>query len=204
MDLLANRETPATRDDTSHILITPATTATGTFAIPLEPTVIQHAIPLITNPLPSPPRQRTALLPVLPAATLRLDARQRTKTQFYKPHDIRAVTTRLRTIMDRENPPPALFSTDNDSLISDTDIMRSYAIDTLFDSEYYIGDTEEIETTEALQAPDSEHFIIAIKKEVPRRHGPCNPSLEAQAADTSRTATTNGRGRFAQLSSANG
>ena len=44
--------------------------------------------------------------------------------------------------------------------------MRSYAIDTLFDSEYYIGDTEEIETTEALQAPDSEHFITAIKKEV--------------------------------------
>jgi hypothetical protein len=68
--------------------------------------------------------------------------------------------------MDRENPPPALFSTDNESLISDTDIMRSYAIDTLFDSEYYIGDTEEIETTEALQAPDSEHFIIAIKKEI--------------------------------------
>ena len=68
--------------------------------------------------------------------------------------------------MNRENPPPALFSTDNESLISDTDTMRSYAIDTLFDSEYYIGDTEEIETTEALQAPDSEQFIIAIKKEV--------------------------------------
>ena len=61
--------------------------------------------------------------------------------------------------MDRENPPPALFPTDNDSFISDVDIMCSYAIDTLFDSEYYIGDTEEIETTEALQAPDSEHFI---------------------------------------------
>jgi hypothetical protein len=44
--------------------------------------------------------------------------------------------------------------------------MRSYAIDTLFDSEYYIGDTEEIETAEALQAPDREHFIIAIQKEV--------------------------------------
>ena len=44
--------------------------------------------------------------------------------------------------------------------------MRSYAIDTLFDSEYHIGDTEEIETTETLQAPDSEHFITAIKKEV--------------------------------------
>jgi len=68
--------------------------------------------------------------------------------------------------MDREDPPPALFPTDNDSPISDTDIMRSYAIDTLFNSKYYIGDTEEIETTEALKAPDSEHFITAIKKEV--------------------------------------
>ena len=69
--------------------------------------------------------------------------------------------------MDRENLPPALFLTDNDSFISDTDIMRSYAIDTKLDSEYYIGDTEEIETTEALLAPDSEQFIItAIKKEV--------------------------------------
>jgi hypothetical protein len=44
--------------------------------------------------------------------------------------------------------------------------MRSYAIDTLFASEYYTGDTEEIETTEALQAPDREQFILAIKKEV--------------------------------------
>ena len=46
------------------------------------------------------------------------------------------------------------------------DIMRSYAIDTLFDSEYYTGDTEEIETADALKAPDSAQFIIAIQKEV--------------------------------------
>jgi len=45
-------------------------------------------------------------------------------------------------------------------------IMRSYAIDTLFDSEYYTGDTEEIETTDALKAPDSAQFITAIQKEV--------------------------------------
>ena len=44
--------------------------------------------------------------------------------------------------------------------------MRSYAIDTLFDFEYYIGDTEEIETADALKAPDSAQFIIAIQKEV--------------------------------------
>ena len=39
--------------------------------------------------------------------------------------------------MERENPPPPIFATDNDGQPSDTDIMRSYAIDTLFASEYY-------------------------------------------------------------------
>jgi hypothetical protein len=68
--------------------------------------------------------------------------------------------------MDRENPPSPIFSTDNDATISDTDIMRSYAIDTLFDSEYYTGDTEEIETADALRAPDREQFLIAIRKDV--------------------------------------
>ena len=67
--------------------------------------------------------------------------------------------------MDRENPQPPIFATDNDGQPSDTDIMRSYAIDTLFASEYYTGETEEIETAEALRAPDREQFIIAIKKE---------------------------------------
>ena len=52
---------------------------------------------------------------------------------------------------------------------SDTDIMRSYAIDTLFDSEYYTGDTEEIETMDAHRAPDSDQFIAAIRKEVHSR-----------------------------------
>ena len=47
---VANRETPATHDEISQILITPATTVNGTIAIPLAPAVIQHAIPLITNP----------------------------------------------------------------------------------------------------------------------------------------------------------
>ena len=69
--------------------------------------------------------------------------------------------------MDRENPPPAIFPTDdNDHTLTDTDIMRSYAIDTLFDSEYYTGDTEEIETADALKASDSAQSIIAIQKEV--------------------------------------
>ena len=69
--------------------------------------------------------------------------------------------------MDRDNPPPPIFpTTDNDQLPSDIEMMRSYAIDTLYDSAYYTGDTEEIETAEALHAPDREQFIAAIKKEV--------------------------------------
>ena len=68
--------------------------------------------------------------------------------------------------MDRDNSPPPIFQTDNDAMPSDTDIMRSYAIDTLFDSEYYTGDTEDIETMDALRAPDSDQFITAIRKEV--------------------------------------
>eukprot|EP01036_Dinobryon_divergens_P061787 gene61787-biopygen27881 len=68
--------------------------------------------------------------------------------------------------MDRENPPPSIFNTDNDGSPTDTDIMRSYAIDTLFASEYYTGDTEEIETTDALKAPDSAQFTVAIQKEI--------------------------------------
>ena len=68
--------------------------------------------------------------------------------------------------MDRQNPPSPIFPNDNDSQPSDTDIMRSYAIDTLFSSEYYTGDIEEIKTAEALRPPDREQFIIAIKKEV--------------------------------------
>ena len=40
--------------------------------------------------------------------------------------------------------------------------MRSYAMDTLFDSEYYTGDTEEIETVDTLKVPDS----APIQKEV--------------------------------------
>ena len=68
--------------------------------------------------------------------------------------------------MDQEIPPPLIFPTDNNGQPTDSDIMRSHAIDTLFASEYHIGDTEKIETTEALRAPDREQFIYAIKKEV--------------------------------------
>ena len=65
--------------------------------------------------------------------------------------------------MDRHSPPPAIFPSDNDNTKpTDTDIMREYAIDILFASEYHTGDTEEIETVDALKAPDSAQFITAI------------------------------------------
>jgi hypothetical protein len=69
--------------------------------------------------------------------------------------------------MDQDSPPPQIFPTDNKPPCpTQTDIMRSYAIDTLFDSEYYTGDTEEIETMDALRAPDREQFIDANRKEI--------------------------------------
>ena len=46
MDLLANRETPATRLDTPQLLITPALDADGNSATSLTPAVVQHAVPI--------------------------------------------------------------------------------------------------------------------------------------------------------------
>ena len=169
MDLLSNRETPAEGDNSSQLLITPALTDQGDVTTPPAPAIVQHASPSppVAPPIKPTSRPRTALLLIPPPDAIRKDTRVRTKTAFYKPHDIRAVTAAVRIIMDRDNPPPTIFpTTDNDQLLSDTDILRSYAIDTLFDSAYYTGDTEEIETTEALRAPDRDQFIAAIKKEV--------------------------------------
>jgi hypothetical protein len=104
-------------------------------------------------------------------------------TLFYNPHDIRAVTAAIRETMDRDIPPPPIFPTDNDSQPSDTEIMRSYAIDTLFDSAYYTGDTEEIETTEALRAPDRAQFIEPAThqdRNRPRREPGTTASVEDQ------------------------
>ena len=167
MDLLANRDTAVIMSDKTQLLITPAAEDDNTIAHPLTPAVIQHAISVSPTPASSPTRPRTALIPIPPTAALHRTKRNRSPTTFYKPHDIHAVTAALRKIMDRENPPPAIFPTDdNDHTLTDTDIIRSYAIDTLFDSEYYTGDTEEIETADALKAPGSAQFIIAIQKEV--------------------------------------
>jgi hypothetical protein len=145
MDLLSNRETPVAQKDTPQLLITPAIDKDGAVATLPIPAVIQHAVPIPVTPKPpgKPPRPLTALIPVPLTASLRRDGRERTRTSFYKPHDIRAVSEAIRVIMDRDNSPPPIFQTDNDAMPSDTDIMRSDAVDTLFDSEYYTGDTEE-------------------------------------------------------------
>jgi hypothetical protein len=87
------------------------------------PAVVQHAIPLmlVTQPAKATPRPRTAMLPIPPPAAIRLDSWVRTRTAFYKPHDIRAVTAAIRNIMDRDNPPSPIFPTsDNDQVIFDT------------------------------------------------------------------------------------
>ena len=128
--------------------------------------IIQHATSVTPTSASVPTRTRTALIPIPPTAALHRTKRDRSQTNFYKPHDIRAVTEALRTIMDRKKNTSHIHTDDNEHTVTDTDIMRSYAIDTLFDSEYFTGDTEEIETADALKAPDSAQFIIAIQKEV--------------------------------------
>ena len=167
MDLMANRDTTVIISDKTQLIITPATEDNDTLTQPLNPAVIQHAASDTPKSARVPTGPRTALIPIPPTAALHRTIRDRSQTTFYKPHDIRAVTEALRTIMDRKKKPPAIFPTDdNEHTLTDMDIMRSYAIDTLFDSEYYTGDKEEIETTDALKAPDSAQCITAIQKEV--------------------------------------
>ena len=168
MDLLANRTTPVPTGPNTQVLITPDLDPSGTITKPVTPALVQHAIIPPTEP-PSAPdhsRPRRANIPIPPADNLRRGTRERTQQSFYKPHDIRLVSATIRQIMEVTNPPPAIFPSDNDDSPTDTDIMREYAIDTLFASEYYTGDTEEIETQDALKAPDRDKFIIAIQKEV--------------------------------------
>ena len=166
MDLLANRETIVSTGPNTQLIITPATDDQGNAILPILPALVQHASLPPPPTTPAPPR--TAQIPIPPADNLRRrGTRDRTKQVFYKPHDIRLVSAQIRQIMEQHNPPPAIFPSDNDNTEpTDTDIMREYAIDTLFASEYHTGDTEEIETVDALKAPDSAQFITAIRKEI--------------------------------------
>ena len=97
MDLLSNRETPAERNDASQLIITPALTDLSASTTSPVPAVVQHASPLkpVTLPAKTTPRPRTVMLPIPPPAAIRLDSRVRTKTAFYKPHNIRAVTAAI-------------------------------------------------------------------------------------------------------------
>ena len=160
MDLLSNRKTPAAQKDTPQLMITPAIEKDGAVATPPTPAVIQHAVPLpvAPNPAGKPPRPRTALIFVPSTASLRRDGRERTKTSFYKPHDIRAVSEAIRIIMDRENPPPQIFPTDNVAMPSDTDIMRSYAMDTLLTQNI----TQEIRRISRLRMPSAHPTAIGL------------------------------------------
>ena len=129
MDLLAHRETPVTRTGATQLLSTPALTEVGTPIDPPTPAVIQHVVLPTGEPIStkSPPRPRTALIPIPPPASIRRESRTSAKTTtFYKPHDIRAVSAALSEIMDRKNPPSSIFPTDNDGQPSDCNIKRSY------------------------------------------------------------------------------
>ena len=77
-----------------------------------------------------------------------------------------------RAVTAADYAPPPIFPTDQGDTCDDTSIIYSYAIDTLFDPSYYIGETEEIETKDALTAPDRDKFLRAIQKEI---HGKQRP-----------------------------
>ena len=109
MDLMANRDTTVIMSDKTQLLITPATEDSNTLTHPLTPAVIQHATFVTPTSASVPIRTRTALIPIPPTAALHRTKRDRSQTNFYKPHDIRAVTEALRTIMDRKKN-PAIFT----------------------------------------------------------------------------------------------
>ena len=125
MNLLADRETTAAGDDSSQILVTPATDENDIVTTPLQPALVQHAStdtetaqPISTTATTTKPRQARILIPT-PSSLCR-NPTTRTKTTFYKPHDIRNVTAAIRKVMDIDSPSPSIFPTDNDQANTDT------------------------------------------------------------------------------------
>jgi hypothetical protein len=106
MDLMANRDTTVIMSDKTQLLITPATENNNTLTHPLTLAVIQHATFVTPTSASVPIRTRTALIPIPPTAALHRTKRDRSQTNFYKPHDIRTVTEALHTIMDRKKNQP--------------------------------------------------------------------------------------------------
>ena len=109
-----------------------------------------------------------------------------------------AAITAIRHIMTTDNPPPPLFD-DNHHSPNDSDIMHNYAIDTLFDPSYHTTDTEEIETKDALRAPDKDQFIAAIRLEVDS----LITYIATPTAASPPTLPTSVSGKFGPLSNAN-
>jgi hypothetical protein len=97
MNLLADRETTAARDDSSQILVTPATDENDIITTPLQPALVQHAYTDTQTAQPTSttatiPKPRQARIPIPTPSSLRRNPTTRTKTTFYKPHDIRNIT----------------------------------------------------------------------------------------------------------------
>eukprot|EP01036_Dinobryon_divergens_P027600 gene27600-biopygen22715 len=144
MDLLAHRETPVQLDSNTQLLITPALDGTGTINInPVQPT--------------HPPRN--ALLPIPPPQALHKD-RVLQATRHPRRH------SRPSHNYGQGEPSAIHIRHGQRRYPYRHEHMRSYAIDTLFASEYYTGDTEKIETTDTLKALDSAQFTIAIQNEI--------------------------------------
>ena len=169
LDLLADRTTPAGDDKSAPILVTPLTDPNDNITLPQQPAVIQH---LEMTTAPAPPihtndtRRRLATHINLPSTPPHRNATTRIKCI---PHNIsssmNAATTAIHQIMSTDSPAPPLF--DDNHHPPDADTLHAYAIDTLFvDPSYHTTDTEEIETKEALLAPDRDKFIAAIRLEV--------------------------------------
>ena len=109
MNLLADRETTAARDDSSQILVTPATdNENNIVTTPLQPALVQHASTdtETAQPKSTSTKPRQARIPIPTPSSLRRNPTTRTKTTFYKPHDIRNVTAAIRKIINIDSPPP--------------------------------------------------------------------------------------------------
>ena len=128
------------------------------------PSFNMRAVPIPVNPPTAipPTSPRTALIPIMPSASLHREGRQRTNTQFYWPHDIHAVSEAISTIMETPHSPlttmPCLRTPTSSGHMPSTPYQISNTTRT--------GDIEKIETIEAPCASDNAQFIAAIMKEI--------------------------------------
>jgi hypothetical protein len=169
MELLANRKTPASQNDMTQLLVTPALMNDGQLVNPPTPAVIQHVTqpPTAlkqTNPLSKP---RTALLPIphQPASAQPAEpAPRHSSTNHTTSVQYQQQYARLWTKKTHNLPYSQQTTTANHRIVTScahTLLMIRYSPPSTTP-----GTKEEIETAKVLRAPDRELFILAIQKEV--------------------------------------